>query len=355
MTANLWFSHEDFHDRVVEIWNKPVTGQNSVQRWNKKMSLLRRHLRGWASHTIGLYKQHKAFLLSMINDLDVAGEVRILSQAERDQLTGARDQLTRLLRDEEIKYYQHAKATNSMLGDNNTRYFQMIVNGKHRKKRIFSLDDNEKGEIEGQANLKAYTTHFYKDLFGPTEENSFTLDESLRDDIPQVTTSENEFLIAPFTELEIRNAVFDMEHNKAPGPDGFPAEFYQNFWEIIKGDLMQMFLDLHAGVLPLFSLNFDVITLLPKVQEANMIQQYRPICLLNVSFKIFTKVATIRVNAMADRIVSPTQIAFMRGRNILERVVILHETIHELHKKNKVELYSKLILRKLAIRLDGHS
>jgi hypothetical protein len=130
MTANLWFSHEDFHDRVVEIWNKPVTGQNSVQRWNKKMSLLRKHLRGWASHTIGLYKQHKASLLSMINDLDVAGEVRILSEAERDQLTGARDQLTRLLRDEEVKYYQHAKATNSMLGDNNTRYFQMIVNGK---------------------------------------------------------------------------------------------------------------------------------------------------------------------------------------------------------------------------------
>jgi predicted secreted Zn-dependent protease len=55
-----WFSHEDFHDRVVEIWNKPVTSQNSVQRWNRKMSLLRRHLRGWASHTIGLYKQQTA-------------------------------------------------------------------------------------------------------------------------------------------------------------------------------------------------------------------------------------------------------------------------------------------------------
>jgi hypothetical protein len=56
-----------------------------------------------------------------------------------------------------------------------------------------------------------------------------------------------------------------MEHNKAQEPDGFPAEFYQKFWEIIKGDLMQMFLDLHVGVLPLFSLNFGVITLLPKV------------------------------------------------------------------------------------------
>jgi hypothetical protein len=52
-----------------------------------------------------------------------------------------------------------------------------------------------------------------------------------------------------------------------------------------------------------------------------------------VSFKIFTKVATIRLNLIADKVVSPTQTAFMHGRNILEGVVILHETIHELHRK----------------------
>ena len=54
---------------------------------------------------------------------------------------------------------------------------------------------------------------------------------------------------------------------------------------------MNMFHDLHSGDLPLFSHNFGVITLLLKTRETNKIQQYRPICLLNVSFKIFTKVA----------------------------------------------------------------
>ena len=158
----------------------------------------------------------------------------------------------------------------------------MIANGKHRKKRIFSLE-HEGGKIEGQKNLKDYITQFYKELFGPPEENHFTLLERT-DDIPQVSSSENEFLTAPFTEKEIRDAVFDMEHNKAPGPDGFLAEFYQQFWDVIKGDLMNMFHDLHKGDLLLFSLNFGVITLLPKTQEAYKIQQYRPICLLNVSF-----------------------------------------------------------------------
>ena len=93
---------------------------------------------------------------------------------------------------------------------------------------------------------------------------------------------------------------------------------------------------LHVGQLELFRLNFGEIILLPKVNEAERIQQYRPICLLNVSFKIFTKVATIRLNSVAEHVVRPSQIAFMQGRHILDGVVILHETVHELHRK-KVE------------------
>jgi hypothetical protein len=55
------------------------------------------------------------------------------------------------------------------------------------------------------------------------------LDESRRDDIPQVTAEENDILLKRFSEEDVKKAVFQMEHNKAPGPDGFPAEFYQVF------------------------------------------------------------------------------------------------------------------------------
>jgi hypothetical protein len=106
---------------------------------------------------------------------------------------------------------------------------------------------------------------------------------NLVDDIEQVSHEESELLTRPFSMDEVRDTIFQMEHSKAPGPDGFPAEFYQACWEIIKNDLMALFREFHRGDLPLYSLNFGTIILLLKSRETATIQQYRPICLLNVN------------------------------------------------------------------------
>jgi hypothetical protein len=150
-----------------------------------------------------------------------------------------------------------------MHGDDNTTYFQLLANGRYRKTRIYQLEQEE-GVIVGEENIKTYITNYYKGLFGSPESNQFTLDETHIEDIPQVSDLENEILSDAFSENEIKEAIFQMEHNKAPGSDGFPAEFYQHFWDIIKPDLMALFNELHQGTLRLHCLNFGVITLLPK-------------------------------------------------------------------------------------------
>lgn len=86
-----------------------------------------------------------------------------------------------------------------------------------------------KERLKAMITLEKYITNFYKELFGPPEVNSFELVESWTSNILQVSYLENEFLTTPFTEKEIREAIFSMEHNKAPGQYGFPAEFYQHF------------------------------------------------------------------------------------------------------------------------------
>jgi hypothetical protein len=93
---------------------------------------------------------------------------------------------------------------------------------------------------------------------------------------------------------------------------------------------MALYKEFHDGTLPLSHLNCDIITLLPNLKEVTHIKQFWPICLLNVSFKIFTKVAVRRFTPIAKKLISLSQITFSPRRNIIEGIVILHETIHEL-------------------------
>jgi len=81
--------------------------------------------------------------------------------------------------------------------------------------------------------------------------------------------------------------------------------------------------NLHAGHLELWRLNYGVTILLPKVKPATTIKQFRPICLLNVIYKIITKALTLRLTIAVSKEISPFKIAFLPGRNILEGVVIL--------------------------------
>ena len=322
-----WLRKEGFYDLITREWNSVTTGSSPIERWQNKIRHLRQYLRGWAKNISGEYKKLKQKLILLIDELDIKAETSTLTTAECAVKKEADERMAQLRRDEESKWAQRAKVKHVQEGGNNTKYFHLIANGKHRKKIIFQLEQDE-GTIVGENNLKVFISEYYKRLFGAPDPCHFSLEESFIADLPQITPQENSILTSVFTEKEVFEAISQMELNKAPGPDGFPAEFYQKFWLLIKADLMAMFTQLHCGDLPLFQLNFGVITLLPKKVDACRIEQYRPICLLNVSFKIFTKVGTNRVSSIAQKVIRPTQTAFMPGRNILEGVVILHETIH---------------------------
>src|SRR3954463_335775 len=102
------------------------------------------------------------------------------------------------MREEEMKWALRAKVPTIVQGDDNTQFFHMIANGKHRKKKIMQLEQDE-GTVVGHENLKLYISNYYKQIFGAPEENFVSLDESATGDIPQLNVEENEIISAPFT------------------------------------------------------------------------------------------------------------------------------------------------------------
>jgi hypothetical protein len=129
---------------------------------------------------------------------------------------------------------------------------------------------------------------------------------------------ENWDLTKDFEMEEIKNIICSLAHNKSPGPNGFPREFYQFFWDQIKFPLKRLFDAFTNGSLDIGRLNFGTITLLPKCEDALVIQKYRHICLMNESLKIITKGVNNRLNGVVDDLIDKTQTAFMKNRFIME-------------------------------------
>lgn len=76
--------------------------------------------------------------------------------------------------------------------------------------------------------------------------------------------------------------------------------FYHHFWDLIKADLMKLVKEFEKGDLNLDRLNYAVITLIPKEPEVRVLMKFRPISLLNCSFKIFGKAMNNRPSLEGD-------------------------------------------------------
>jgi hypothetical protein len=159
---------------------------------------LRRFLRGWARNLSGKYKLEKERLLRIIELLDVKAEMCPLSSVERNELRIANDKINKLRREEETKWAQRAKVKYVQEGGNNTKYFHLIANGRHRKKKIFQLEQEE-GTIVGDENLKIYITEYYKKLFGAPDHSTVSMMEDRTHDIPRLSATENELLVADYS------------------------------------------------------------------------------------------------------------------------------------------------------------
>jgi hypothetical protein len=93
--------------------------------------------------------------------------------------------------------------------------------------------------------------------------------------------------------------------------------------------MIEIFNDFYLGTLDIERLNYGIITLLPKVKEAEKIHQYKSICLLNCLYKWVTKCLTIKLEVVARGIIHKSQTTFLKGRNIMNSIFTLHEILHE--------------------------
>jgi hypothetical protein len=170
------------------------------------------------------------------------------------------------------------------------------------------------------------------------------------DDI--LTAEENASLEKPFSEEEIKQAVFESYASGAPCPDSLSFLFYQKYWDLIKNVFLALVRDFESGDLNVSILNYAIISLIPKEPDVKEMKKFRPISLGNCSLKNISKAITNRIAPIGDRIIASNQTAFIKRRCILESVVAAQELIHVAHISGRGALVLKLDFEKAYDRVD---
>jgi hypothetical protein len=225
-------------------------------------------------------------------------------------------------------------------GDANTSFFHRQCSYRRQKNRIHALDVNGTVLTDPAHMAEAAFQHF-DGLLGTDMSRDCTL--HLQDLIEPDATLD--CLEAPFGEEEIWQAVKRLPARKAPGPDGFTAEFLRACWTIVKHDIVAAFQQLYEMRGRGFAqLNQALLTLLPKHAGASTLRDYRPISLIHLVAKLFAKVLALRLAPKLDKLVSPIQNAFIASRSLHDNFVLVRQSARLLHQLRSPRLLIKLDL-----------
>ncbi|KAJ7965492.1 Ribonuclease H [Quillaja saponaria] len=176
-------------------------------------------------------------------------------------------------------------------------------------------------------------TEYFATLF--TSQSASNVDMVTDAGKDRVTTDMNNHLMMEFSREEVVSALNQMHPQKAPGPDGMPALFYQSFWRFVGDDVIRLCMGILNDGTNISFLNHTLIALIPKVKNPVLPKDFRPISLCNVNFKIITKTMANRLKTIILNLISKTQSAFVSGCLIMDNALAAFEVFHFMQKKNK--------------------
>ncbi|KAL2251937.1 UNVERIFIED_CONTAM: hypothetical protein Sindi_2316000 [Sesamum indicum] len=133
------------------------------------------------------------------------------------------------------------------------------------------------------------------------------------------------FLLEPFTPADVKQAVFDIAEDKAPGPDGYSSGFFKDSWPIVGQEVSSAVLDFFSTGRLLKQINTMLLALIPKVHSPMTVGDFRPISCCNMLYKIIAKLIVQRLSVILDKLISPCQAAFVPGRSIGDNIMLAQE------------------------------
>ncbi|KAJ9567392.1 LOW QUALITY PROTEIN: hypothetical protein OSB04_003358, partial [Centaurea solstitialis] len=307
-----WLMDNSLEEEVRKVWGLEVNSTRPDCRFRDKLKNVKASLRAWKTSRWGDVDKD----LALAKRRCWVGNKGVVVSTSRKKIE---ENGWRLERND----FENKKLEIVRQKAKNSKFFHLASRARDRKNAIHGLNINSEWSKDPDT-LKKFAVDFFSRKFRARNEPKAKL--SMRR-LKCLSMEEAESLECKFTEEEVWEAINDCGHNKSPGPDGFTVGFLKKFWSLIKTDLLAVFEwfwdkeDLNVGC------NASFLSLIPKVKSPWGLDDFRPISLIGIIYKIISKVLATRLKVVIGSLISDVQSAFVKGRSILDGVLIANEAV----------------------------
>ena len=311
-------------------WNNEYDMEDARVKWE----LLKYEIRNF---TIGYSKQKR----KNINIHQRKLEIELL-ELERN-LTPTNHERYNVIKNE-LKEIENNKIAGSILrskvewyeqGEKSSKYFLGLEKSRAISKHVRKLQLDNGIEITDPKIIMQKQVEYFTDLYSSTYRKNVNFEE-LFSQVPKLNDTEREKCEGIISVAECETILKTFSNGKSPGNDGIPPEFYKYFWHEINIPLINCFnYSFEHGELS-SSQKQSVITLIQKKDKDRLkIDNWRPISLLNVDYKILSKVLTNRLHDVVPQLVDITQSGYVKERLMGDSVRTIIDTIEHCQINNE--------------------
>ena len=334
------FGHELYH-YLINLRTKPDS--TNISEWWDDLKFVAKHVSSeWCkmrkraddSHYSELCSEYRQYEAEK-NLIEMDRVKDILNSLEKERAKGAQ------IRSKAVILDSHEEPSS---------YFAKKEINQGKKKIIEEVEVDGVLKKKQQEIVQAFTD-FYTQLY--TAEDVEELTEEYLTDLPRIENNSDRNLGEPISLEEIEAALNQIENNKSPGPDGLTKEFYAKYFKFLGPFLVLVYKDIFQRGFLTDSMRLSYITLICKNENApHLCKNYRPISLLNIDYKILTKVLSSRLRQYLPDLVHPDQTCAVKNRNIQDNCHYLRDIIADINDGNAYGALLSLDQEKAFDRVD---